>query len=234
MTQSPFMSSAHEAAFSHIEAEWRALEQSSLETWEADFATMDTEQRTLVSQGRWIGGPSDMLTIIGRARREVFHSAMLAWLLDPNGRHRLGVGLLRALVDACDIAWTVDDASLAACTSATEISAEQSRADIVVSGPDLHLVIEVKVDAAEGERQCQRLFDDHDRPEACFVFLTPSGRPPQSCDADTIRSAWTPISFRWVATTLTCILDSPSRHQAADTAMATLQSYRATLDKEFR
>lgn len=55
----------------------------------------------------------------------------------------------------------------------------RSRADVVVRGPFWSIVLEVKVDAGEGDGQCQRLFDDwSEDPDPRFVFLTRTGYHP--------------------------------------------------------
>ena len=51
--------------------------------WVPQFEAMLDEQRRLMSAGQWVSGPVDLLSIIGRPRQEVYHSAILRWLLDP-------------------------------------------------------------------------------------------------------------------------------------------------------
>ena len=47
-------------------------------------------QRELEERGRWVSGPSDLLSVIGRSGDELTHSAMLAWLLAPSATHGFG------------------------------------------------------------------------------------------------------------------------------------------------
>jgi|TARA_B100001964_G_C14132223_1_gene553446 hypothetical protein len=234
MSTPPFLLEDDERVIKAVAKEWCTLTNTEILAWERDFTEMQAEQRDLAANGAWVAGPADLLTIIGRSRRETYHSAVIAWLLEPGGRHRLGTTFLRAILDKCLTEGEFDTDDLAACVTDTEVDAASSRADIVVSGPGLHLVIEVKVDAAEGPNQCQRLFDDHNGSEAGFVFLTPSGGEPRSCNDD-IRAVWAPLSFGWIANELENLMASQAEQIATDmAARGTVRSYLATLRKEFR
>ena len=232
MSATAFRLDEQEAAINAVAVEWAALMTKAVAEWDADMATMMAEQAQLVAKGRWVGGPADLLTVIGRGRRETYHSAILAWLMNPGGRHRLGTNFLRAVLDTCTDAPAVQPDTLPGCASAVEVNGPSSRADIVVGGPGLHLIVEVKVDWVESDDQCQRLFNDHDRPEARFVFLTPRGRVPRSCD-DVTRACWAALSFRQVRSTLERLVDGNSDLAADEDAHATLRSYLATLRREF-
>ncbi|WP_438031577.1 PD-(D/E)XK nuclease family protein [Sorangium sp. So ce204] len=87
---------ADESQLNTLADEWRAIlvaeQQSSTALaamWEIRFADLRAEHDELVRDGAWVGGPDDMLSILGLGRKELFHSALLAWLLDPRGRHGL-------------------------------------------------------------------------------------------------------------------------------------------------
>ncbi len=228
-----FQLDQHEAFIHDAEAEWIALNDAVLSCWKADIKTMIAEQQTSLSAGRWVSGSTDLLNIIGRGRWETYHCAMLAWLMKPDGRHRLGEAFLRKVLDACVQDLNIDFDDFTAFVPATEVNGPTSRADILVNGPGLHLVIEVKVDAAEGDMQCQRLYNDHARPDARFIFLTPRGRNPRSCDKVTQKS-WTTLSFRWVKSTLEELLkDNAARVEQEPDASATLRTYLTTLREEF-
>jgi len=225
--------SANDLAFEEMDAEWKAIQTREVAHWETIFKEMRAEQLGHIKRGQWVGGPPDLLGIIGKGRWETFHSAVVAWLLNPNGKHYLGPTFLEMLLDKShpDHGLSVED--LAPCSSAVEVEAASSRADIVVSGPDLHLVIEVKVDAQEGPNQCQRQFNDHNGPDSLFVFLTPRGVRPRSCTGD-VQSSWGILSFTWIRDTLGELLQSHADLLAQDQgAQATIRSYLSTLRREF-
>src|SRR5258708_1684856 len=69
--------------------------------WDRAYELMLEEQRGLMESGAWFRGRSDLLGVIGRARREVDHCAVLAWLLDPRMPHGLGVRFLRRFLKCC-------------------------------------------------------------------------------------------------------------------------------------
>src|SRR6266540_3645693 len=92
-----------------LEAEWHdivarehAAAATQIPAWEEDIEQLVAEQTALMNDGRWVGGPDDLLSIIGCSRRETYHSAILAWLLNPYGRHGLGTVLLAKLLQRLD------------------------------------------------------------------------------------------------------------------------------------
>jgi len=55
---------------------------------------MRGEADSLRDQGRWRGGHRTLMHALGIQHREVFLTAGLAWLLDPDGWHGLGSRVL--------------------------------------------------------------------------------------------------------------------------------------------
>ncbi|MGE0708597.1 MAG: PD-(D/E)XK nuclease family protein [Planctomycetota bacterium] len=101
-------------------------------------------------------------------RREISHAALLAWLLDPRASHGAGSDLLRSfmllgargaeaegMLDVLD----VDELDLDAVTVTTEhpieVGGKSRRLDVLVTDAQEQplLIVEYKVDAAEGEDQ---------------------------------------------------------------------------------
>ena len=219
-----------EMRFQALQSEWRDHVTRLPIGWADRMAAMADEHHGLLSAGEWVSGPADLLGIIGRGRRETYHSAILAWLMSASGRHGLGPKFLEAVLDETLGYGEFDPNGLAACTPATEVAKAASQADIVVTGPGLNILFEVKVDAAEGDRQCQRLYNDHCDEGALFVFLTPHGRSPMSCETDESRASWICLSFRRVRAILTDLV--PMISNSCDARPAVL-SYLTTLNKEF-
>jgi PD-(D/E)XK nuclease superfamily len=192
-----------QARFDLVKAEWLAI--TELPPPDLDrFAAMKREADAIIDAGRWVSGPSDLLSVLGRQRDELVHSRMIGWLLTPTGRHGLGRRFLRALLDHV---WpseqllqsgvvTVDLEETR--SAADEIgSLREARADIVVLGEDATIVIENKVDAGEGVEQCERLYWSWaDRPtETRWLFLSPTGRPPVTAHSTAARAAWRALSY---------------------------------------
>ena len=175
-----------EAHIRAMEREWGEISvrrtRALLADWRGAMSEMGRQHDRLVSDGQWVTGPSDFLDIIRRARDENTHSLMLAWLLNPTGRHGLGCALVRRLVEHCK--GEPVRASLAVRTVTFSEWRNDREADLVVRGEDFTLVIENKVDAPEQPHQCDDLFSNFKNESApLFLFLTPDGRPPCTADA---------------------------------------------------
>lgn len=193
------MSVAVEAAWGErlqgLRQAWAAVPpagSAGVASWERRLSNMAREVTQLREAGQWLRGPSDLLTVCGLHRWELTQSAALGWVCDPEARHGLGERFLRAL-----LATTGDTPAIDAPVFVdVEVIRMQSRADVVARGPSWTLVVEVKVDASESERQCQRLYEDwRDEPDPRFVFLTRSGHQPISAYSAEARRAWRPISW---------------------------------------
>ena len=138
-----------------------------------------------------------MLSILGRSRREAYHSALLAWLLNPQARHGLGPAFLNGIIRHCAPEISFSDLHRARCE--LEVHRVDTRADIVVFAPQFTLVIENKVDAGEQPCQCDRLYEHFGRdPGAVFLFLSPSGRAPQTASGSA-KEAFKPVRYADIA-----------------------------------
>ena len=221
------------AEFSRLAKEYAILRQNTISRWNAEFSRLAKEQALLRQTGKWVSGRADLLGIIGRSRHETFHSALLAWLLHPGHRQPLGVDFLQAMMVACFPDLELREADLWAASTHCEVVRQNSRADIVIQLPGALVVFEVKVDHDERHEQCNDLYRDFSRDPARFVFLTPEGRPPATATEDAAE-AFRPLSFCKVREILV-----ESRGRAGNpatggqVALATLDSYLATLASEF-
>ncbi|WP_437605061.1 PD-(D/E)XK nuclease family protein [Sorangium sp. So ce834] len=230
---------ADEPRLAGLAAEWRAIvarEQENrvaqVAAWDAKLAELRAEQDALLRRGHWVGGPDDLLSILGQSRQERYHSALLAWLLDPQGRHGFGAGFLEALLRRCTA--EPPTAELNRARPALEVSLGDACADVVVAGPGLCLVIENKVDAREQPLRCDRLYDSFCRePGALFVFLSPSGRAPVTATG-AAREAFTPMSYAELAGMLRDALASAPGKGTTAHGREAASNYLATLEREFR
>jgi hypothetical protein len=180
---------------STLTARWRDItsdEPVQPAAWRVRLLAMQARQTELQRQGQWLRGPSDLMSICGVHRKELAHSAALRWLCDPSGSHGFGPAFLSELLAATGgTLGSVIDAD-----AATEVARPTSRADLVVRTTMWTLVAELKIDAGESERQCQRLFDDwRGEPDLRLIFLTPSGRAPMTTTTAAAAAAWNCLSW---------------------------------------
>lgn len=119
-------------------------------------------------------------------RDEVRNASVLRWFLDPNGGHGCGEHLLAYVLGrvASDVDSRFPAKPSLACTVVVEECPDgdqASRVDIQIDDPSFFLIIEVKIDAIEQQRQLERYGDiaaartGSTRPWA-VVFLTPDRR----------------------------------------------------------
>lgn len=229
------MSSPDIRRLEQVRSEWLAITRDPVPD-DQRFSETKRQAEELIDTGRWSSGPADMLSVLGRQRDELTHSRLIGWLLIPTGRHGLGRAFLRAFLDAV---WP-GEAFMASGPVTVEIETTASaldedgqfrgaRADIVVRGNDVTVVIENKLDAGEQPDQCERLYWSWaaDPGDTRWLFLTPTGRPPVTATSTAARAAWRTMSYAQLHTALNVALDQ-SQPTAAAGRPAVLQ-YLATL-----
>lgn len=181
------------AALAHAWAE--IASDDDVAAWRRQLTEMEANQLRLRLAGRWRRDPADLLFVCSVHRRELIHSAVLAWLCEPGADHGLADRFLRGLLElggaVTDLELTVD--------VRTEVSRETSRADLVVQTDAWTLVLELKIDAGEQAAQCQRLYDDWAaEPGVRLMFITPTGRAPSTAYTPAAHRAWQPVAWRQV------------------------------------
>jgi len=174
----------------------RAWEQSRREAtpvadWATQLAGMRNVQRRIVDAGDWTSGPSDLLSVLRIQHREVLNCRILRWVLDPLARHGAAPEVLGRL--ALELGLPLGNER--AVSVDAEVAVDKARADLVLTGDGgaWTVVVEAKIDAAEGPRQAARL--EEDWPEASLVFLTRSGTSIPGTAGEPER--WTPLSWGW-------------------------------------
>ena len=137
-----------------MQGQWQRIlkeeEVSILEHWRSSLAQMENEQRELADQGKWLLRPADLLSIIGRSRRETFHCAILAWLMDPKAPHGFGATFLKKVLVLCFPDDSFVERELLDARTRCEVVRPNSRAGILVEAGQLTVVFEAKVDHHEG------------------------------------------------------------------------------------
>jgi hypothetical protein len=168
------------------------------------FSQMVTAQRQMMDRGQWTHGPVTLLEVLDLQHSEVHHCRVLRWLLDPLAHHRLGAPFMRALSTRLDL----DLSHPERARVDAEVPDTRSRADVVVrdAGGSWTVVIEAKINAAEGHQQAARLERDWPEP-VTLVFLTRrGGYVPLSMEA---TERWRALSWTWVIETARALLDLP-------------------------
>jgi hypothetical protein len=222
----------HERGFADLHGEWRSLLRARRsvvrERWTDSMTHLGDEYADLLHAGKWTRGPADFFGIVRATRAEVVHSAMIAWLLDPMSRHGLGQAFLRNVLDECFAA----EAPHGRVRSVRcEVGRGETRADIVVFADTFTLVIENKVNAPEGHRQCDRLYERFGgEVDARFVFLSPDGRSPVTATGEAAE-AFATLSYRTVADCLEQAL--ASRPEGGADGRAVAVNYVTTLEGMF-
>lgn len=184
---------------------------------------MSAQAARLRSRGRWVRGPADLLSVIGRGRDELVHTRLLAWLLDPVGNHGLGAGLLRRLSQHVG----VDDLSaldIEEVRIRREVSHPLGRADLIVDLAATTIVVENKIDAPEQPGQCARMVQAFGSDDTRFVFLTLDAAAPTTAGEHADR--WVVLSHGQVAVWLAELTE-----QAGADQVSAARSYLATLTR---
>src|SRR4051794_21832804 len=215
-----------EAQFRSMLTEWSAVRSrvhADISQWEERVSELAQDEARLRAVGRWTSGRNDVLGVIGKHRDELVHSRMIGWLLDPTGRHGLGSAVLLGLLKKFAAS---DDATLLLNRARVrfEVVVDEGRLDVVVTAPNLALVIENKVDAEEADQQCPYYSERLPSTTIC-VLLSPDGRGSRH------PSSFQPLRYATFAEILRQALwqtmgDTPGRRIAED--------YLRTLELEFQ
>lgn len=193
--------------------------------WLADLQRLEAAERSSRAAGRWVRGPADLMAVLRLHRDEVRNCRVLGWLLDPAAAHGLGVRMLRAVLDQVAPGVAASDDTLADVVVVLEDGREDTRADIVARGDGWSLVIEAKIDAAEGDRQGERLERLWGDGNPSFCFLTRDGRA-----MTTGSPRWLPLRWSDIARHLRAALgDAP-----AASGRAAAKEYLRALETHLR
>lgn len=229
------MSDLWDSRLDVIKRQWDAMVRPPVDG--RRFAAVKAQADSIIDAGGWTSGPDDLLGVIGRRRDELVHSRVVGWLLVPTNRHALGRRFLRGLLDHV---WPADNlladgpvrVELEEPRQAVDASGlrRSARADIVLRGEALCLVIENKVDAGEQLDQCERLYWAwSDQPvDTRYLYLTPDGRPPTTAFSAEAKAAWRVISYRDLRQVLATVVADAER-DVVTTAPSSVLQYLATL-----
>ena len=181
----------------------------------------------------------NLFDVLGVEHKELQHSALLAWLLNPRGSHGLGDYFLRKFLS--DLA---REATLRGTTSITpitvdgwklddvEVVTERHHIDVLVIAPTDEFVclIENKIKAAEAPGQLCRYLDDvktQYEGQPFPIFLTPDGREPEDEKA---AAKYVPFGYDGVERLISQTLEA-RRSTLSNRVRGFLEQYQSTLGR---
>ena len=184
-------------------------------------------------------GEVDIFYELHQHDKELFHSDMLAWLLNPRGSHGLGDRFLQGFLRLFHGRLPILAADRPATTVAREFhlnyEGESGRLDILIQNSRANYVcaIENKVWAREGENQLpwyRKVLapeQTHSRTDnrVDLVFLTPDGRPP---DDEEEHQHWKRVSYSQILQLTEELLESETAIENVD-VRAVINQYAVTL-----
>jgi hypothetical protein len=214
-----------EGHLAHMSEEWDAILASSagnpavVAEWEQRISSMRSEVALLREEGCWRGGYRTLMHALGIRHREVYLTAGLAWLLDPDGWHGLGDKVLRGLLTQLGLSSAIKHPVLVS-TEETR-SVWDTRADLIVRMPGVTLLVEAKVYAGEQPDQCDRLADAWAAERPTLVFLTLDGGLPRTA----VRSAgrWKRLTWHQVTAIVETAAGAPGSAPGVRELLATLK-----------
>ena len=147
--------------------------------------------------------------ISGLKHNEIRNSAILSWLLTPNGSHGFNktplLTLLNLLGSSSQYDFPNDFKKFCHVDNEVNLNGNMAnRADIQIRADNFFILIEVKINAKEQEQQISRYCEEaekaaHGLPWA-IIYLTPDGRKPTSncdkySDAHILCLSWKSLSI---------------------------------------
>jgi hypothetical protein len=232
------VSSAVELWDNHVDslrAEWTAIktrvarvERAEIDAWEDQVVSMSAEMLKLRADGQWLGGSRTLLHALKLEHSELVLTAGLAWLLDPENFHRLGNGVLDALLDNLGL----ESAIRHPVRIDREEPRNSTRADLIVRLPGVTILVESKVAAGEQVDQCARLGAEWADESPVLVFLTRDRRAPETAgdrQGDWICRSWADVA----SIVKTAMASLPPGRRAAPGVLDYLETLHAFHGEKF-
>lgn len=130
----------------------------------------------------------NIFEILGIEDKEIRHSKMIADLLNPQGRHGMGMIFLDEFLKAIDSRFISD--TLKKTKIQTERVTEYGNIDIAILHPDFYIVIENKIYAGDQKEQLSRYAKStyNDKNPCKLVYLTLRGHQPSEQSVRDVES----------------------------------------------
>ena len=187
----------------------------------------------------------NLFDVLGIARKELQHSAFLAWLLNPSGSHSLRDYFLRAFLSEAargaqdhDISaptpFDVDAWKLGDIEVATEVAVDRGRRDridvlLIGRSDGFVCIIENKIGSGEAPNQLSKYLEaveeEYAGLDALPILLTPDGTEPRT-EEDAER--YVPLGYQEIAELVDKVLETRRSTISASVA-SFLEQYARTL-----
>lgn len=197
------IASTDQDRFDDLRREWYSA--AGRPDLEDEFSRLTDEWRAV----EWRSGGRTLLAALGLQFHEVSLCRGLAWLLDPEGGHRMGRHVLHGLLRSLDLP-VIEDAPVE--IHVEEVRAD-TRADVVVRVGGRTVIIEAKVLAGEQHLQADRLYEHWKDEDPTLVLLTRTGYAPYSAKQSADR--WTARTWRDVAQLARAVTESAGLEPSA-------------------
>ena len=146
----------------------------------------------------------NIFSILNLNRQEIRHSAMLAWLLNPQANHGLGIAPLKILLlqlvdslsenDRINALLTISTLDSSDVDVTTESDTKTGRIDILIEMDSFVIGIENKIDTKDARGQLSKyatyMKQQFPNKLSCLIYLTPEGAAPQELEDEVI-----PLSY---------------------------------------
>ena len=146
----------------------------------------------------------NIFSILNLNRQEIRHSAMLAWLLNPQANHGLGIAPLKILLlqlvdslsenDRINFLLTISTLDSSDVDVTTESDTKTGRIDILIEMDSFVIGIENKIDTKDARGQLSKyatyMKQQFPNKLSCLIYLTPEGAAPQELEDEVI-----PLSY---------------------------------------
>lgn len=177
------------------------------------FKQLEQPAREAWQSGRWCN-PWEIAQV---GTDEVRNSAILAWWLRPRDSHGLGDLFLQALMKLATQQELQEPLSANIQTECCPEGDNVNRLDIEIDHRDIYLVIEIKINAQEGNNQLQRYCElaqrrARHRPWK-LIFLTRRGHLGQQASIAEFKNHVIPLSWKKLSRILGQILRSDTQEK---------------------
>lgn len=172
----------------------------------------------------------NIFSILKVENREIRHSNLLAWLLNPKENHNLGNAFLSKFIETfvkINIKENKDDKLLLINYDNIQVKREWKNIDLLLLDEEERIVfvIENKINTKEHDNQLERYFNTTEEffngYDIYYIFLTLDGREPEQ-----LKGIWNPMGYENILYILEEIL---SKNSLNDDVNFIINNYKETV-----